>query len=225
MRVLLVEDERKVAAYVQRSLEEQGYAVDVASDGHEVWDWVQVTNYDLMVVDVMLPGMNGFEVCRKLRDRGIAAPVLLLTARDAIHDRITGLDSGADDYLTKPFAMEELHARLRALLRRSGSPEKIVLEVQDLKMDTTSRRVTRGEKEIELTAKEYAILECLLRRANQVLSRDTIAQHVWNFGVYHQSNVVDVYIRNLRRKLDSGRTTKLIETVRGVGYRLRVLES
>lgn len=223
MRVLIVEDERTIAAYVKRGLEEQGYAVDVAYDGDEALAWLDAAPFDLVVLDVMLPHLNGLEVCRELRARGFRMPVLMLTARDTIDDRVNGLDSGADDYLVKPFAIRELLARLRALSRRTAdAPKTPVLQIADLTLDTAARRVRRGGKLIELTAKEYAVLECLMRAPGRVLTRTVIAEHVWNYDSFNQSNVVDVYIRNLRRKIDDPFDVKLIHTVRGAGYRLSV---
>ncbi len=221
MRVLVVEDERNIAAYVKRGLEEEGYAVDAAFAGREALDWISTVSYDLIVLDVMLPGMNGLEVCRELRHRGCRAPVLMLTARAAVDERVAGLDAGADDYLVKPFALKELFARLRALMRRStDSPASTLLQLNDLTVDTLTRRVQRGGHVIELTAKEYAVLECLMREPERVLSRAQITEHVWNYDVYNQSNILDVYIRNLRRKIDAPFGVKLIHTVRGAGYRL-----
>jgi DNA-binding response OmpR family regulator len=218
---LIVEDEQKIAAYVKRGLEEQGYAVDVTHTGCDALDWLQVVTFDLIVLDVLLPGLDGLSVCREARRMGVRTPVLMLTARDAIDDRVAGLDAGADDYLVKPFAVKELLARLRALSRRNveglRSP---VLCVSDLMLDTATHRVTRGTKSIDLTAKEYAVLECLLREPGRLLSRKFIAEHVWSYDYDHESNVIDVYIRNLRRKIDDGQTIKLIHTVRGAGYRL-----
>lgn len=223
MRVLVVEDERTIAAYVRRGLEEQGYAVDVAYDGREALEWLDAAPFDLVVLDVMLPELNGLEVCRELRARGFRMPVLMLTARDAIDDRVSGLDSGADDYLVKPFAIKELLARLRALTRRGADvPKTTLLRVADLTLDTATRRVRRGGKLIDLTAKEYAVLECLMRAPGRVLTRTMIAEHVWNYDTFNQSNVVDVYIRNLRRKIDDPFDVKLIHTVRGAGYRLSI---
>ncbi len=225
MRVLLVEDERTIAAYVKRGLEEQGYAVDVAYDGREALEWLDAAPFDLVVLDVMLPELNGLEVCRELRARGFRMPVLMLTARDTVDDRVNGLDSGADDYLVKPFAIRELLARLRALARRSADvPKTTVLQVADLTLDTATRRVRRAGKLIELTAKEYAVLECLMRAPGRVLTRTMIAEQVWNYDSFNQSNVVDVYIRNLRRKIDDPFPVKLIHTVRGAGYRLSAEE-
>lgn len=221
MRVLVVEDERKISAYVKRGLEEHGFAVDTAFTGPEALDWADTVDFDVIVLDRMLPDLDGIVVCRTLRQRGQRTPILMLTARDTIDDRVVGLDAGADDYLVKPFALKELLARLRALTRRATeAPKSPLLQFADLTLDTATRRVRRGETLIELTAKEYAVLECLLREPERVLTRTQIAEHVWNYDVYNQSNVVDVYIRNLRRKLDDGFNLKLIQTVRGAGYRL-----
>jgi heavy metal response regulator len=223
MRVLVVEDERKIAAYLKRGLEEQGYAVDTAFTGREALDWAEAAPYDIIILDIMLPEIDGLTVCRELRKRDNRTPILMLTARDALDDRVHGLDAGADDYLVKPFALKELLARLRAISRRgANTPKSPILQISDLTLDTLSRRVKRGEKIIELTTKEYAVLECLLREPDRVLSRTQIAEHVWNYDVYNQSNVVDVYIKNLRRKIDDGFEVKLIHTIRGAGYRLSV---
>jgi heavy metal response regulator len=223
MRVLIVEDEQNIAAYIKRGLEEQGFAVDSAFTGQDALAWGGTVTFDLIILDIMLPGVDGISVCRTLRRQGVDTPILMLTARDAVDDRVMGLDAGADDYLVKPFAMKELLARCRALMRRGpDAPRQTVLQMADLTVDTLARRVKRGEKSIELTTKEYAILECLLREPDRVLSRTQIAEHVWNYDVYHESNVVDVYIRNLRRKIDDAFPVKLIQTVRGVGYRLSV---
>jgi DNA-binding response OmpR family regulator len=221
MRVLIVEDERKISAYVKRGLEEQGYVVEVAYTGREALDWIDAAPFDLIVLDILLPELDGLTVCRELRERGIRTPVLMLTARDAIDDRVAGLDAGADDYLVKPFALKELLARLRALTRRTNeAPKNPILQLADLTLDTLKHRVKRGDKAIELAAKEYAVLECLLREPERVLSRTQIADHVWNYDVFNQSNIVDVYIGNLRRKIDDDFEVKLIHTVRGAGYRL-----
>jgi two-component system, OmpR family, copper resistance phosphate regulon response regulator CusR len=223
VRVLIVEDERKISAYVKRGLEEQGYAVDAAATGREALDWIEAVTFDLIVLDILLPEMDGLTACRELRRRGVRTPILMLTARDAVDDRVAGLDAGADDYLVKPFALKELLARLRALTRRAAdAPKSPVLEIADLTLDTRTHRVRRGDRYIELTAKEYAVLECLMREPGRVLTRTMIAEHVWNYDVYNQSNVVDVYIRNLRRKIDEGSEVKLIHTIRGAGYRLAV---
>lgn len=220
MRILVVEDEQRIAIFIKQGLEEEGYAVDVACDGEEALDWAAMVDYDLIVLDVLLPKKNGIQTCRDLRAQGNKVPVLMLTARDAVEDRVRGLDSGADDYLVKPFAFQELLARIRALLRRSGEVKTTRLQVGDLLLDTLTHRATRGERAIELTAREYAILEFLMRHAGQVLSRTQIAEHVWNYDFYSTSNVVDVYIRYLRRKVDEGFDVNLIETVRGVGYKI-----
>jgi len=223
MRVLVVEDERKISTYLKRGLEEQGYAVDTAFTGREALDWAEAVPYDMIILDILLPEMDGLTVCRELRKRDNRTPILMLTARDAVDDRANGLDAGADDYLVKPFALKELLARLRAMSRRNAdTPKSPVLQIVDLTLDTLTRRVKRGGKIIELTSKEYAVLECLLREPDRVLTRTQIAEHVWNYDVYNQSNIVDVYIKNLRRKIDDGFEIKLIHTVRGAGYRLSV---
>lgn len=221
MRILIVEDERKISAYIKRALEEQGYAVDAAFNGREALDWAQAAEYDLIILDILLPEIDGLTVCRELRLRGNRSPILMLTARDAVDDRVNGLDAGADDYLVKPFALRELLARIRALTRRSlDLPKSPVLQIADLTLDTLSRRVKRGSKIIDLTAKEYAVLECLMREPDRVMTRTQIAEHVWNYDVINHSNVVDVYIKNLRRKIDDSAEPRLIHTVRGAGYRI-----
>jgi DNA-binding response OmpR family regulator len=221
MRILVVEDERTLAAYLRRGLEEQGHAVDLAGAGGEALAWAEAVAYDVILLDVMLPELDGISVCAELRRRGCRAPVLMLTAREAIDDRVTGLDAGADDYLVKPFALEELLARVRALGRRAAEgPRSPLWQVADLTLDTRTRRVERAGQPVELTGKEYAVLECLLREGGGVVSRDRIAERVWDYDSYRASNIVDVYIRNLRRKLDDPFELKLIHTVRGVGYRL-----
>lgn len=221
MRVLVVEDKRHIADFIQKTLTEHGYAVDVAYDGDEVLDWPDLAEFDAIVLDIMLPGRDGIEVCQTLRQRGLRTPVLMLTAKDAVEDRVRGLDSGADDYLVKPFAYTELLARLRAIMRRQGDVSKTsTLEVGDLTIDTATRRVRRSGTEIELRTKEYAILEYMARHPDQVLTRAMIADHVWNYDFEGGSNVIDVHIRNLRSKLDAGSGQKLIQTLRGTGYRL-----
>jgi len=221
MHVLIVEDERKIATYLKRGLEEQGYAVDIAFTGREALDWAEADALDLIVLDILLPELDGITVCRTLRQRGIRAPILMLTARDAVDDRVAGLDAGADDYLVKPFAFKELLARLRALGRRAATaPKSPVLHIADLSLDTLTHSVRRGGKTIQLTAKEYAILEYLVREPGRVVTRTMIADHVWNYDTCNESNVVDVYISNLRRKLDDGFDRKLIHTVRGAGYQV-----
>ena len=225
MRVLVVEDERRIAEFLCRGLSEQGYAVDVAPDGEEALDWPAVAEFDAIILDVMLPVRDGFQVCRILRERGVKTPILMLTARDAVEDRVRGLVSGADDYLVKPFAFSELLARLRALSRRDRAALGTVLSVADLTMDTSARDVRRQAVSIELTTKEYALLEYLMRHANQVLTRTMIAEHVWNYDFDNATNVIDVHVRNLRRKVDEPFGTKLIQTVRGAGYRISANES
>jgi DNA-binding response OmpR family regulator len=225
MRILLVEDEHKISAYVRRGLEESGYAVDVVFTGKDALDWAEAASYDLIILDIMLPVVDGLNVCRELRQRGNVTPVLMLTARNAVDDRVNGLDAGADDYLVKPFAMKELLARLRALTRRASDRSKSpVLSFADLSVDTRTHQVRRGGQIIPLAIKEFSVLECLLREPERVLTRLQIAEHVWNYDTFNQSNVVDVYIRNLRRKLDDPFEKKLIHTVRGVGYRLSLNE-
>jgi len=221
MRVLIVEDEVRMAALLKRGLEEQGYAVDVAADGTSGLWMGQENDYDAIVLDAMLPGLDGFDVCTRLRAAGRWAPVMMLTARDGVSDRIRGLDAGADDYLTKPFAFGELAARLRALIRRGAGERPAVLTVGDLVLDPASRLVTRAGVTVELTAKELSLLELLMRHPGVVLTRTRILEHVWDFAYDPNSNVVDQYIAYLRRKLDRPYGRDDIETVRGAGYRLR----
>jgi two-component system, OmpR family, response regulator len=217
MRVLIVEDELRMASLIHRGLENEGLAADVAGTGEDALWKAEAHEYDAVVLDVMLPGLDGFETCRRLRGAGVWAPILMLTARDAIEDRVAGLDSGADDYLVKPFAFAELLARLRALTRR-GEPERpVVLQVGDLCLDPATREVLRGSKPVQLSAKEFALLETFMRRPGQVLSRLQLLEHAWDFAYENRSNVIDVYVGRLRRKLGSD----AIETVRGAGYRLR----
>ncbi len=220
MRILLVEDEVKIADFIRKGLSEQGYAVDAACDGEQALDWLAAAEFDIIVLDVMLPVLDGIEVCRELRRRGLHTPVLMLTARDAVEDRVRGLDSGADDYLVKPFAFAELLARLRALARREGPALGTHLQMGELVLDTNTREVSRRGQPIALTSKEYALLEHLMRHPNQVLTRTMIAEHVWNYDFDNATNVIDVHIRNLRRKVDDPFPAKLIHTVRGAGYRL-----
>jgi two-component system, OmpR family, response regulator len=221
MRILVVEDEVKMAGLLKRGLEEEGYAVDVHRTGSDAL-WAGAENpYDAILLDVMLPDVDGFEVCRRLREGGHWAPVLMLTARTAVTDRVAGLDAGADDYLTKPFSFSELFARLRALVRRGAGERPAVLRIGDLALDPASRRVTRGGVAVELTAKELALLEYFMRRPGEVLTRSRIIEHVWDFGFEGDSNVVDVYVRYLREKIDRPFRRDTIETLRGTGYRLR----
>jgi two-component system OmpR family response regulator len=221
MRLLVVEDDVKMAALVRRGLAEEGAAVDVARSGEDALWMAASAPYDALVLDVMLPGIDGFETCRRLRADGVWAPVLLLTARDAVEDRVAGLDGGADDYLTKPFSFAELSARLRALVRRGQRERPAVLEVGDLRLDPATREAWRGEHRIELSAKEFALLEAFMRRPGEVLSRLALLEHAWDFGYENRSNVIDVYVRYLRQKLDRPFGVESIETVRGAGYRLR----
>jgi two-component system, OmpR family, response regulator len=221
MRVLIVEDQPRMAALVRRGLEEEGHAADVAAKGEDAVWMVEAHPYDAIVLDVMLPGLSGFETCRRLRNAGVWTPVLMLTARDAVEDRVSGLDAGADDYLTKPFSLAELLARLRALVRRGGVERPTELVVDDLRLDPASRRVWRGENEIALSPKEFALLETFMRRPGQVLTRLQLIEHAWDFAYENRSNVVDVYVRYLREKVDRPFGRDSIETVRGAGYRLR----
>jgi two-component system, OmpR family, response regulator len=217
----LIEDEPKMAALLRRGLTEEGYAVDVVRSGTD-GIWAATENpYDAIVLDVMLPDIDGFEVCRRLRKADRWAPVVMLTARDAVRDRVAGLDAGADDYLTKPFSFGELFARIRALLRRGAAERPSVLRVGDLTLDPAEHRVARGDIEVRLTAKEFALLEYLMRRAGEVLSRTRLIEHVWDFGYDGDSNVVDVYVRYLRDKIDRPFGRASIQTIRGSGYRLR----
>ena len=220
MRALLVEDETQIADFIARGLSEQGYAVDVARDGEEAISWTDVVSFDVIILDVMLPKRDGIEVCRTLRNQGLSTPVLMLTARDAVEDRVRGLDSGADDYLVKPFAFSELLARLRALMRRESSVVGSVIEVGDLRLDTATWEVSRQDMPVERTTRERRLLEYMMRHPNQVLTRTMIAEHVWNYEFDNATNVIDVHIRNLRRKIDDGFPTRLIQTVRGAGYRI-----
>jgi two-component system OmpR family response regulator len=217
VRVLIVEDDLRMASLVHRGLTGEGLAADVAPNGEDALWMAQAHPYDAIVLDVMLPGLDGFETCRRLRGAGVWAPVLMLTARDAVEDRVAGLDSGADDYLVKPFAFAELLARLRALARRGESERPAVLAVGDLRFDPATREVSRGGKPVDLSAKEFALLECFMRRPGEVLSRLHLLEHAWDFAYENRSNVVDVYIRRLRRKIGED----VLETVRGAGYRLR----
>lgn len=227
MRILVVEDAAKLARSLERGLEAEGYAVDVVFDGLTARRRLVAREeaYDLVVLDVMLPGLDGFTLCREVRARGVTVPILLLTAKDATTDKVTGLDSGADDYLVKPFAFEELLARMRTLLRRPARALPTELVVGDVALDPAARKVRRGDDEIELTTREFSLLELLMRRAGQVLSRDAILDHVWDDDFDSFSNVVDVHVRNLRRKIDREGEPSLIETVRGVGYVVRPASS
>jgi heavy metal response regulator len=220
MRILVIEDEEAIARFVRQGLEEAGHAVDLAADGAEGLHWLEIADYDAVILDIMLPDTDGLAVCAEARRRGLRTPVLMLTARDTIEDRVAGLDSGADDYLIKPFAFAELLARLRALLRREPTLVGTRLHIADLTVDTISREVYRAGQRIALTSKEYSLLEFLMRHPSQTLTRAAIAEHVWNYDFDNVTNLIDVHIFALRRKLDDGQPTKLLHTVRGVGYRL-----
>jgi two-component system OmpR family response regulator len=222
MRILVVEDELKMASLLRRGLVEEGHAVDVARTGTEALVKARAVEYDAVVLDLMLPELDGVEVCRRLRTSGVWAPVLMLTARDSVEDRVAGLDAGADDYLPKPFAFAELLARLRALVRRGGAERPAVLEVGDLRLDPATRQAWRDGFEIRLSGKEFALLETFMRRPGQVLTRYQLIEHVWDYAYEHRSNVVDVYVRYLRDKIDRPFGRESLETVRGVGYRLRM---
>ncbi len=222
MRLLYVEDEEDIRTVTARRLALEGYSVDTCEDGEQAWDYLAVTPYDAVILDWMLPKLDGLALLRRMRDTGNAVPVLLLTARDAVEDRVAGLDAGADDYLVKPFAYDELSARVRVLLRRGPAEQTTsVLSLDDLSMDLAAHQVIRGGQVLSLSAKEYAILEYMLRNKGIVLSREQIEHHVWNYDFEGGSNVVDVYIRYLRRKIDAGFDKKLLHTVRGTGYVLR----
>jgi two-component system copper resistance phosphate regulon response regulator CusR len=222
VRILLVEDEPSAARMMAKGLREQTYAVDVAQDGEGALYQMNVNDYDLIILDIMLPGKDGFEVCRELRAAGSPVPVLMLTARDTIDDRVQGLDTGADDYLTKPFDFRELLAHIRALLRRGQNLQPDVIQLDDLEIDTRARQVRRGVRGVYLTAKEYALLEYLARHADAVVTRGDIAEHVWDENFDPFSNLIEVYVQRLRRKIDDGHATKLIHTRRGAGYILTV---
>ncbi|QBD75882.1 response regulator transcription factor [Ktedonosporobacter rubrisoli] len=220
MRILVIEDNHRLSSSLASNLEHEGYSVDAAYDGQEGQDLAELTSYDLIILDILLPKKDGLEVCRELRRRRIHTPILLLTARDGIEDRVKGLDCGADDYLVKPFAMRELLARLRALLRRHQPYKNGKLEIGDLIVDPATHIVEREGQPIELTPREFALLEYLMYHPNQVVTRDMIEQHIWNYDFECESNVIDVYVRRLRRKIDAPFATKLLTTIRGIGYRL-----
>lgn len=220
MRLLIVEDDKKVGAFLERGLKEENYAVDVCRNGADALYLAQVYPYDVIILDIMLPGKDGFSVCRELRDSGVLTPIIMLTAKDTLEDKVQGLTVGADDYLTKPFSFEELLARIRALLRRSQDYKTKALHVGDLEMDPVRRLVTRGGQKIALTGKEYALLEYLMRSQGRVLSQSMIIEHVWDMDYEGASNIVNVYINHLRRKIDKDHPVKLIKTVRGHGYQI-----
>jgi DNA-binding response OmpR family regulator len=222
VRILLVEDNRRLNNSIRLSLIEDGYSVDPAYTGIEAEELVELEEYDAIILDIMLPEKNGLEVCRDLRDKRLKTPILMLTARDAVDDRVAGLDSGADDYLVKPFALAELRARLRALMRRDSDDKSGQLRLGDLILDPATHIVERAGQPIELTAKEYALLEYFMRHPNWLITREMAESHIWSYDFQASSNVIDVYVRRLRKKIDDPFEVKLIETVRGSGYRMRV---
>ena len=222
MRILIVEDEKKVAGFIKKGLEEETYAVDVANDGEEGFHLAAMNQYDMIILDLMLPKMDGLEVLTRLRDKKVSTPILLLTAKDAVDDKVTGLNKGADDYLTKPFAFSELLARIRSLLRRGQVETQTELKVGDLTLDMVSHKVSRDGEEIELTGKEYSLLEYFMRNEGKVLTRTMIAEHVWDYNFDTFTNVIDVYVNHLRKKIDKKYPAKLLHTLRGVGYVMRV---
>jgi two-component system, OmpR family, response regulator len=221
VRVLIVEDDVKLAAALRRGLQTEGIVADVAMRGEDALWMAAATDFDAVVLDVMLPGIDGFDTCRRLREDRMWAPIIMLTARDAIEDRVRGLDHGADDYLVKPFSLAELLARLRAVSRRGPIERPVVLQVGDLRMDPTTRQVWRGDAEIHLSAKEFALLETFMRRPGEVLSQYTLLEHAWDYAYENRSNVVEVYVRYLRQKIDRPFGVTTLETIRGAGYRLR----
>ena len=221
MRILVIEDEKKIANFIKRGLKEEGYAVDLAVDGEEGHYLASTNDYDLVILDLMIPKMDGLAVCRKLRQEKNIVPILMVTAKDTVKDKVTGLDSGANDYLTKPFSFAELSARIRALLRRPETKETTKLEVGDLVLDLLAHKVSRDGVPVEVTSKEFALLEYLMRNAGTVITRTMIAEHVWDINFDTDTNVIDVYINYLRRKIDGGHKTKLIQTIRGRGYLIK----
>lgn len=223
MKIILIEDEEKLAKTLKKGLEQEGYAVDCFFDGQTGQLQIETNHedYDLVILDIMPPKIGGLEVCKNIRDQGISLPVLMLTAKDSMEDKVLGLNSGADDYLIKPFAFEELLARIRALLRRPNNLLPAVLEIKDLVLNPATKKVYRGSKEIPLTTKEFGLLEYFMRNAGQVLTREQILSRLWDFEYDSFSNVVDVHIKNLRKKVDHGNQEKLLQTVRGAGYRLK----
>ena len=222
MRLLIVEDEKKVAGFIKKGLEEETYAVDVAYDGEEGFHLAELNQYDMIILDLMLPKMDGLEVLTRLRDKKVNIPILLLTAKDAVEDKVTGLNKGADDYLTKPFAFSELLARVRSLLRRGQAETQTELKVSDLSLDLVSHKVNRNGEEIELTGKEYSLLEYFMRNEGKVLTRTMIAEHVWDYNFDTFTNVIDVYVNHLRKKIDKKYPVKLLHTLRGIGYVMKV---
>lgn len=218
MRILVIEDEQKVADFIKRGLKEEGYAVDVSFDGEDGYFQASSNPYDVIILDLMLPKLDGLSLCRKLREKNIHIPLIMLTAKDSIKDKVRGLDSGADDYLAKPFSFEELLARIRALLRKGNNQRPTQLQFADLTLDLLSHKVWRGAEEIILTAREYALLEYFLRNPESIITRTMISEHVWDINFDTFTNVIDVYVNYLRNKIDKGRKKKLIHTIRGRGY-------
>ncbi|WP_019907869.1 MULTISPECIES: response regulator transcription factor [Thermoanaerobacter] len=221
MRILIVDDEENLVNALYKALKEEGYSVDIAQDGLEGLEYAKMNVYDVIILDIMLPGMDGIKILENLRNEGINTPVLMLTAKDATEDKVKGLDTGADDYMTKPFELCELMARIRALLRREAPTKSPILKVADLELNTLTRQVKRGDKEITLTSKEFALLEYMMRNAGRVLTRTQIADHIWDYEFDGFSNIIDVYIRYLRKKIDDDFENKLIHTIRGSGYCLK----
>jgi two-component system, OmpR family, copper resistance phosphate regulon response regulator CusR len=224
VRILLVEDNKHLSDSLRVNLEDDGYVVDTAYDGTDGEEMGMMSGYDVIILDIMLPGKNGLDVCHELRNRHVTTPILMLTARDALEDRVQGLDSGADDYLVKPFEVDELRARIRSLLRRESSSKSGILQVADVVLDPATHTVSRAGKQIELTAKEFSLLEYLMRHPNHLITREMAEEHLWSYDHMVASNVVDVYIRRLRRKIDDPYDVKLLETLRGAGYRIHIPE-
>jgi DNA-binding response OmpR family regulator len=221
MRILVIEDDRKMADLIQRGMTEIDYAVDTSYNGEEGEELAKTVPYDLIILDIVLPKKDGIEVCLELRRNKINSRIIMLTCKDTVSDRVKGLDAGADDYLVKPFAFDELLARIRALLRREISDGSHILQVGDLSLNTLTREVNKGQRDVKLTGKEYSLVEYFMRNPNVVITRRMLEDHIWNFSLESESNLIDVYIRRLRRKIDEGKEDSLIETIRGVGYRLK----
>ena len=219
MRILIVEDEKKIAAFLKRGFKEEGYVVEVAEDGLKAQSLAEANEHDLIILDIMIPGQDGLAVCRKLREKGNAVPIIMLTAKDQLKNKVEGLDAGADDYVTKPFAFEELLARVRAVVRKAGSGRAALIKADDFEIDPVTHKVKRGGVNIDLTSKEYALLEYLARNNGKVITRTMISEHVWDIDFDTGTNIIDVYINYLRKKVDSGHSKKLIQTMRGRGYR------
>ncbi len=219
MRILIVEDEKKIAAFLKRGFKEEGYVVEVAEDGLKAQSLAEANEYDLIILDLMIPGQDGLAVCRNLREKGNAVPIIMLTAKDQLKNKVEGLDAGADDYVTKPFAFEELLARVRAVVRKAGSSRAALIKADNLEIDPVTHKVKRGGENIDLTSKEYALLEYLARNNGKVITRTMISEHVWDIDFDTGTNIIDVYINYLRKKIDSGHSKKLIQTMRGRGYR------